>query len=233
ARERRTRRDQQDECADELNGRAENDRQIYPRDRLHERSVGRESRENFACPRHFEESRIHADHAAVHVAPQVRDHAFTEPRHEVEPQRGEDAEDDCCGEKCAEVQIERGAVLDDEALVDDVAKRERQYEHRPGCDQERTEREQERPLVAAQIRPQRAQRFERTSFRTIGATHEAAALSEKSTTKDTKKRHVGYGDECSRESRDGFANLRMSNWRAPKLINSPCLSLDDFKYPSN
>ena len=61
--ERRAGRDQQHQCADQLNRRAQRDRQIHAGDRLHQRRVGRQSRQHFAGARHFEERRVHADDA--------------------------------------------------------------------------------------------------------------------------------------------------------------------------
>jgi hypothetical protein len=133
-----------------------------------ERSViDSEPRQHLARARDFEERRVHANDARVDVGTNVRDHAFTKPRYQIEAQGREHPERHGGREKRDEVEIDRRAILYDHALVDDVAKRERQHEQRRRRDQQRAECKHEDAAVTADVWPQGAQRPERAPLGAI------------------------------------------------------------------
>ena len=114
--ERRAGGDQQHQRADQLDRRAQRDRQVHAGDGLHQRRVGRQPRQHFAGARDFEERRIHAHDAAVDVRAQVGDDALAQPGDEIEAQRGEHAEHRGRAEERDEVEIDGRAILHRHAL---------------------------------------------------------------------------------------------------------------------
>ncbi len=133
--QRRARVDEHDERPEQRQHRAQRDRDADTGDRLHERRIGRQPRQDFARPRDLEERRVHANDFCVHGVAHVRDDALAEPSHEIEPQRRKHAEHDGRSEKEDEVPVDRGRVAHGQPFVDEVADRDRQRELRDRGDQ--------------------------------------------------------------------------------------------------
>jgi hypothetical protein len=129
------------------------------RDGLHERRVRREAGEHFAGTRYLEEQRIEAHDAVVHGGAQVRDDALTQPRDEVEPQGGEDAENERRDQEPHEVTVDGARAARCQPQVDEVAERHRQREQGHRRDDESAQCQNQRATVGPEKRQQRTQRL--------------------------------------------------------------------------
>ena len=134
---------QHHQAPDDRDHRAQRDRQADAGDGLHQRGVGGQARQHLAGARDLEEGRVHADHARVHGRAQVGDDALAEPGDEVEAQRGKHAEH--CGgrQEREEIAVDGVGAAGRHALVDQVAQRHRQREHRGRGHQQCDERQQQ------------------------------------------------------------------------------------------
>jgi hypothetical protein len=90
---------------------------------LNQCCIGGQARQHFAGLRDFEKRGIHRQDFAIHGIPEVGDHTFAKPGHQIEPQRGKHPEQQRDSEQRDEITVYGSRIVRGQPFVDQKADR--------------------------------------------------------------------------------------------------------------
>ncbi len=135
---------------------------------MHQRGIGRQTRQHFTNPGGLEEQGIHAHDAPVDGRTQVCDYTFAQPSHQIEAQRGKHAEYERSSQESDEISIQGTGVFGGNDMVDELAQRHGQGQHGDRRHQQRTQCGYHHPPIGPEERQQSAQRIQGLRAGTVG-----------------------------------------------------------------